>query len=96
MFKSISALSRGILKKKKGRDTIHFHGDSTNTELLFQTIHSLNQLSIYGAGGELVTTIRPHRGRKGTSQFICEQEDVDEYTTLRSTTLGVSSDNGTW
>ena len=44
-----SALSRGILKKKKGRDTIHFSGDSTNTELLFQTNHSVNQLSIYGA-----------------------------------------------
>ena len=40
VFKSISALSRGILKKKGG-DTTHFNGDSTNTELLFQTIHSV-------------------------------------------------------
>ena len=48
VFKSISALSRGILKKK-GRDTINFNGDSPNTELLFHTIHSVNQLSIYGA-----------------------------------------------
>ena len=29
--------------------TMHFNGDSMNTELLFQTIHSVNQLSIYGA-----------------------------------------------
>ena len=43
-------MSRGILKKKKGHETIHFNGDSTNTELLFQTINSVNHLSIiYGA-----------------------------------------------
>ena len=35
VFKSISALSRGILKKKNGRDTIHFNADASNTELLF-------------------------------------------------------------
>ena len=49
VFKSISALSRGIQKKKKGRGTTHFNGDTTNIELLFQTIHSVNQLSIHGA-----------------------------------------------
>ena len=30
-FKSISALSRGILKKKNNRDTIHFNADVSNT-----------------------------------------------------------------
>ena len=35
VFNSISALSRGILKQRKGRCTIHFNGDSINTELLF-------------------------------------------------------------
>ena len=48
VFKGISGLSRGILKQKEGQSTIHFNG-ATNTELLFQTIHSVNQLSIYGA-----------------------------------------------
>ena len=48
LLKSISALSRGILKNK-GKDTTLFNSDCTNTELLFQTIHSVNQLSIYGA-----------------------------------------------
>ena len=33
VFKSISALSRGILKKKNNRDTIHFNADASNTEL---------------------------------------------------------------
>ena len=36
------------MKQKKGRSTIHFNGDSMNTELLFQTMHSVNQLSVYG------------------------------------------------
>ena len=49
VFKSVSALSRGILKTRRGRCTIHFNGDPTNTELLFQTVHSVNQLSVYGA-----------------------------------------------
>ena len=35
--KSISAVSHGILKRKKGKKTIHFNGDSSNREFLFQT-----------------------------------------------------------
>ena len=49
VFKNTSASSPGILKQKKGKCAIHFHGDSMNRELLFQTIHSVNQLSVYGA-----------------------------------------------
>ena len=48
VFKSISALSRGILKGKNNSDTIHFTADASNTELLYRTIHSANQLSNYG------------------------------------------------
>ena len=44
VFKSISALSRGILKRKFNRDTIHFTADASNTELFFRTIHSAKQL----------------------------------------------------
>ena len=47
--KGISALSRGIQKRKGGSCTIHFNADSSNTELLFGTIHSTNQVSIHGA-----------------------------------------------
>ena len=36
-------------EKKNNRDTIHFNADASNTELLFRIIHSVNQLSIYGA-----------------------------------------------
>ena len=45
--KSISALNRGILTKKNGRE--HFNADASNTELLFRIIHSVIHLSIYGA-----------------------------------------------
>ena len=34
---------------KKTEETIHFTTDASNTELLFRIIHSVNQLSIYGA-----------------------------------------------
>ena len=34
VIKSISALSRGILKKKMNRDTVHFNADASNTEFL--------------------------------------------------------------
>ena len=40
IFTATSALSRGILKQRKGRSTIHFNEEFMNTELLFQTIHS--------------------------------------------------------
>ena len=65
VFKSISALSRGILKRKNNRDTIHFNADASNTELFFRTIHSANQLSIYGA----VSTWCEEFG-----QILCSQE----------------------
>ena len=47
-FRGISALNRGVLKREGGRCTIHFTAEVSNTELLFRTIHSANQLSIYG------------------------------------------------
>ena len=48
-YTSTSALSRGALKRKKNRNTIHFTAESSNVKLLFRIIHSANQLSIYGA-----------------------------------------------
>ena len=33
----------------KGKDSIHFNADAANTELLFRIIHSVNQVSMYGA-----------------------------------------------
>ena len=47
VLESIRASSRGILKNKNGRDTVHFTADASNTEL-FVPNHS-HQLSIDGA-----------------------------------------------
>ena len=43
------------------------------------------------SSGELVSSVLFDRGRKGTSQFICGQQDLDKFTTGRSTTFGISS-----
>ena len=51
---SASALSRGILRTLKGKETIHFNADASNTELLFRIIHSVNQLSFSRSSFELV------------------------------------------
>ena len=36
-------------RKKKNKETIHFNADASNTELLYRTIRSTNQLRIFGA-----------------------------------------------
>ena len=51
VFKSISAFESWDLEAKESKTSIHFNGDSMNTELLFQTLHSVNQLRVYGAFG---------------------------------------------
>ena len=48
-FTATSALTRGTLKQRKGKCTIHFNGDFRNTEPILQTINSVNQVSIYAA-----------------------------------------------
>ena len=49
IFKGTSALSRGILKQTRSKSTFHFNGDPLNTKLSFQTVHSLNQISVRAA-----------------------------------------------
>ena len=59
-------LSRGTLKRKSPRNTIHFTADSGNIELIMRTIHSPNQLSVYGAVSSLCMNL---------SQRVQGQED---------------------
>ena len=47
IFISTSALSRGVLKRRNGKSTIHINEGSTSAELLFQTTHSVNQISFF-------------------------------------------------
>ena len=91
VFKGVSALSRGVLKQKKGKTSIHFRRDSMNTELLFQTV-SENQLSINGAVANWCGSTED----KGTSNYYVGQQDLDQVETRRSSTLGLSSENSNW
>ena len=49
VFRGTSALNQRILRRKEIRNTIRFTAESANIELLLRTLHSANQLSIYGA-----------------------------------------------
>ena len=49
VFTSASALSHGIRKKSKVKESPPFNADASKKELLFRIIHSANQLSIHGA-----------------------------------------------
>ena len=49
VFQWVSPLGRGILEKKNNRGTIHFNGEYCSVDLLCRTVHSANQLCIYGA-----------------------------------------------
>ena len=69
-----SALSRGILKRKIGFETIHFNEDSSNTELLFQRIHSVNQLSIYGAVANWCHQFGLTEEEKGLANFSVDNK----------------------
>ena len=48
VFKGISALNRGVMRKKKNKDIIHYNGKSFNVKLLYRMIHSANQNCVYG------------------------------------------------
>ena len=49
VFTSASALSRGILRRVMGKDSIHFSTDASITVFLSESFTQANQLSIYGA-----------------------------------------------
>ena len=63
--KSISAWSRGILKQMKDKNTTHFNADSMDTELWFQTSHSVQQFSNLRSSGELVSSIKFEKEEEG-------------------------------
>ena len=80
VFTSASALSRGILRSLKGKETLHFNADASNTDLFFRIIHSTNQLSIYGAVSHWSEQFDLNQGeREPHSEEIAEKgESVDK------------------
>ena len=57
-----------------------------STELLFQTIHSVNQLSVYGAVANWCYQFGSIEEEKGRASS-CGQQDFDHLETRSSTTL---------
>ena len=54
VFLGSIALERGTSKSKgKGKMSIHFCGDDETADVVFRTIISVNQLSIYGAVADI-------------------------------------------
>ena len=87
VFQGVSPLGRGIIKKRNSRDTIHFNGEYSNTNLLYTTVHASNQLCIHGAdpkwcgnkprtnSGE-TSQRRPESARKTRREIQIKQEDL--------------------
>ena len=59
VFTGMSALNRGIMRRRKNKDSIHDYGESFNVDLLYRIMHSANQLCVYVA----VTNWRETLGR---------------------------------
>ena len=54
IFRASNAFERGESRSKgHGKKSIHFNGSEENIELLFRTVLSANQLSVYGAIADL-------------------------------------------
>ena len=72
-----------VYSRRKNRDTIHFNGEHCNIDLLYRTIHSANQLCIYGAvtkrcgkkSGE-ASQSRLESARKTSQKIQIKQEDL--------------------
>ena len=92
VFKSMSALSRGILKKKNGRDTIHFNADASNTELLFRISVFTEQFRI----GVNNSAWQVKKRDKKSRQESVTKGGIDKCKITRSETLGISSKAGIW
>ena len=77
VFKSISALSRGISTRENNRDTTYFNADASNTELLFRTNHSANQLSVYGAVSSWCEEFgqRPNEKESTSERFVAKENE---------------------
>ena len=95
IFTSTSALSRGILKRRGWKSTIHFNGDAVNTELLFQTVLSVNQISTYAAVTGWCYQFSLTKGKR-TSRYFCGQWIFDHGGKRRSGNVDISSERCTW
>ena len=66
VFRATIPLSRGVLKSKGGGElTIHCCADQETIKIVFRTIVSVNQLSLYGALAEMCEEYESYHDRTG-------------------------------
>ena len=80
----------------KGKESIHFNADASNTELLFRIIHSVNQLSIYGSVSHCCAQFGLTEEENGTRKIsrqrrFREQRNTEKRECTRSKLFGTSS-----
>ena len=66
-----------------------------NTKLLFPTVHSVNQISVYEAVTDWCYQFGLTNEEKEVAISV-DNGDFDHGGTGRSGTVGISSDSGTW
>ena len=74
VFRATNAVGRGFLRKKGGKVSI----DLENAELLFRTINSVNQLSIYGAFADWCEELVQHVPAQASSSIEIAIAKVNE------------------
>ena len=91
------ALVLGVVESWTGRkvkETIHFNGDSSNTELLFRISHSVNQLRQKGAVANWCEQFGSQRKERNEKIWDLWTKVFDKREVTRSTTFGIPSENG--
>ena len=84
IFKGVSAMNRGVLKRRKN-ERIHFHcGNFKRWNSLFQLIHSANQLSISRSSSNLeVYSTVPKETEPISEKFVTSEASVNTETPKR-------------
>ena len=84
-------MSRGVLKRVKSQETIHFTAETPNTELLFQIIHSANQFSMYGAVRSWSGQPSPNETEPILEKFVTSEKSVNTVTLKSVSSQEISS-----
>ena len=76
-FSSLSifqVIQKDLERERNNSDKIHFNADASNTELFFQTTHSVDQLSIYGAVANWCHQFGLTEEEKGRTNFYVDNK----------------------
>ena len=77
IFRATTPLSRGKLKSKgKGKLSFHFTADQDTVDTIYRIIHSVNQLSVYGAVAALCEEYEDHQDGTGQPVILMGQPIV--------------------